>query len=141
MRGVDSPAPAVDTRFVASVAQADETARELLRQALLGDALECARDFGVFVLDEHGRYLTMNDCACALSGYDRDEILGRPIGSFNPHLARQYAEGLASRRLGGRTFVERKDGTRIEVCYRASETRVSKLPFLVVFWPAEPGEA
>jgi PAS domain S-box-containing protein len=124
--------------MVTPVGQADVTARELLRQALLGDALEFARDFGVFVLDEHGRYLTVNDCACELSGFDRDEIVGREIGSFNPHLARQYAEGLASRRLGGRTFVERKDGTRIDVCYRASETLVSKLPFLVVvFWPAD----
>jgi PAS domain S-box-containing protein len=127
---------------VALLGQADQSAHELLQQVLLGDALEFARDFGVFVLDEHGRYLTMNDCACALSGYSRDEVVGREIGTFNPHLAREYASGLAKRRLGGRTFVERKDGSRVEVCYRASETLVSKLPFLVVvFWPAEPGEA
>jgi PAS domain S-box-containing protein len=123
---------------VTLVGQAEQSAHEILQQVLLGDALEFARDFGVFVLDEHGRYLTMNDCACALAGYDRDEVVGREIGSFNPHLAREYAEGLAKRRLGGRTFIERKDGTRVEVRYRASETRVSKLPFLVVvFWPIE----
>ena len=123
---------------MAFLGQAEQSAQDLIQQALLGDALEFARDFGAFVLDEHGRYLTMNDRACELSGFDRDELVGREIGSFNPHLARQYAEGLASRRLGGRTFVERKDGTRVEVCYRASETRVSKLPFLVVvFWPVD----
>jgi PAS domain S-box-containing protein len=127
---------------VAFVESAERSAREMLQQVLLGDALEYARDFGVFVLDEHGRYLTVNDRACELSGYDRDEIVGRAIGSFNPHLARRYAEGLAQRRLGGRTFVERKDGTRIDVCYRASETRVSRLPFVVVvFWPADPDDA
>jgi PAS domain S-box-containing protein len=123
---------------VTLLGQAEQTAQDMIQQALLGDALEFARDFGAFVLDEHGRYIAVNDRACELSGFGRDEIVGRAIGSFNPHLARQYADGLANRRLGGRTFVERKDGTRIEVRYRASETRVSKLPFLVVvFWPVD----
>jgi PAS domain S-box-containing protein len=126
---------------VTLLGQAEQTAHGMIQQALLGDAFEFARDFGAFVLDEHGRYIAVNDRACELSGFDRDEIVGRAIGSFNPHLARQYAEGLARRRLGGRTFIERKDGTRIDVCYRASETRVAKLPFLVVaFWPAELDE-
>jgi PAS domain S-box-containing protein len=113
-------------------------ANAMIQRVLLGDALESATDFGAFVLDEHGRYVAVNDRACELSGYTRDEIVGRTIGEFNPHLAREYAATIEDRRRGGFTFIVRKDGERIELAYRASPTRISAMPFLVVIcWPAE----
>lgn len=114
-----------------------ERAEAAIHQALLGDALECARGFGAFVLDEDGRYIAVNDAACELSGYTREEIVGREIGSFDAHLAEEYRSALTRPARTGRTWIERKDGTRVEVEYRTSETRVARMPYLLVIcWPA-----
>ncbi len=114
----------------------DVEASTMIQQVLLGDALASATDLGAFVLDEHGRYIAVNDLGCELSGYSRQEIVGRRVGEFNPHLARLHARAIEGR-LGGTTFIERKDGTRVDVAYRASSTRISAMPFLVVVcWPA-----
>lgn len=112
-------------------------AARAIQQALLGDAFEQATELGAFVLDEYGRYVAVNAHACELSGYDRDEIVGREIGTFNPHLAAEYAAALEQDRFEGETVFTRKDGTQIDVCFRTTRTRVSGLPFLlVVCWAA-----
>ncbi len=111
-------------------------ARTHIQQVLLGDALEWATDLGAFVLDESGRYIAVNDCACKLVGTTREEALGLEIGTFNAHLAAEYARVLEEGRLEGRTYVERSDGSRLDVAYRVSRTKVGGMPFLVVlFWP------
>jgi PAS domain S-box-containing protein len=107
-------------------------AARVIHQALLGDAFERAAAIGAFVLDEHGRYVAVNEHACELSGYERDEIVGLEIGTFNPHLAAEYAAALEEGKLAGDTTLTRKDGTQVDVSFRASSTRVSGLPFLLV---------
>ena len=107
-------------------------AARAIHQALLGDAFEQAATIGAFVLDEHGRYVAVNEHACELSGYERDEIVGLEIGTFNPHLAAEYAAALDEDRLAGDTTLMRKDGTQVDVSFRATQTRVSGLPFLLV---------
>jgi PAS domain S-box-containing protein len=111
-------------------------AARAIQQALLGDAFASASELGAFVLDEDGRYIAVNEYACELSGYDRDEIVGREIGTFNPHLVEEYAAAIDERRgRGGETHLVRKDGKHVGVGYRTSSTRVSGIPFLlVVFW-------
>jgi PAS domain S-box-containing protein len=111
-------------------------ARAHIQQVLLGDALEWATDFGAFVLDEHGRYIAVNDFACRLVGLSREEILGLEIGAFNAHLVDEYAAVLDGDRRGGETHVVRADGERVDLGYRVSTTRVGGMPFLVVIcWP------
>jgi PAS domain S-box-containing protein len=115
----------------------EQRAGAVIQQALLGDALEQAKGFGAFVLDDRGRYIAVNDAACELSGYARDEIVGLRIGAFNPHLAAEYAAGRTGAQLAGQTWIARKDGTRLTLEYRASETRVARMPYLLVIcWPA-----
>lgn len=115
----------------------EQRAGAIIQQALLGDALEQAKGFGAFVLDDTGHYIAMNDAACALSGYARDEIVGLRIGAFNPHLAEEYAAGRSGAELSSRTWIKRKDGSRLELEYRVSETRVARMPYLLVIcWPA-----
>lgn len=110
-------------------------ATQAIHHALLGDAVGAATTLGALVLDESGRYVAVNDEACRLCGYARAEIVGSPIGSFNPHLAREYHDRVDAPGSGGTTFIERKDGRRIEIGFRASQTRIGALPFLVVvFW-------
>jgi PAS domain S-box-containing protein len=110
-------------------------AARAIQQALPGDAFASANELGAFGLDEHGRYIAVNEYACELSGYDRDEI-GREIGSFNTHLVEEYTAATDERRQrGGETHIDRQDGTRVGVGYRTSSTHVSGIPFLlVVFW-------
>ena len=112
------------------------TAGAMIQQALLGEALESAPALGAFVLDDDGRYVAVNAAACELAGYSREELVGRAIGSFNPHVAEEYAAVRAGRR-SGTTWIDRGDGSRVTIEYRASETRVARMPFLlVVCWPA-----
>jgi two-component system CheB/CheR fusion protein len=37
---------------------------------------------GIFILDDRGTYLDVNDKACEISGYERKELLGRGIGEW-----------------------------------------------------------
>ncbi|MBU2501536.1 PAS domain S-box protein [bacterium] len=39
---------------------------------------------GVFVADSGGRYVEVNDAGCRMTGYSREEILGRPVTDFSP---------------------------------------------------------
>jgi PAS domain S-box-containing protein len=111
-------------------------ARSHIQQVLFGDALEWATDFGAFVLDEHGRYLAVNDYACKLVGLSREELLGLEIGSFNPHVVEEYTAVLEQGRRGGQTHIVSEDGERVDVAYRVSTTKVGGMPFLVVIcWP------
>src|SRR5581483_2630523 len=100
----------------------------LVQQLLLGDALEFAADLAAFVLDEHGRYIAVNDFVCQLTGYTREELLGLEIGTLNPHLAVAYAE----RRMSGTTAVRSRTGERVQLRYRASDTKVGGMSFIVV---------
>ena len=114
---------------------------KVIHRALLGDAFAQAADLGAFVLDEDGRYVAMNDHACALSGYARSEIIGQSIGTFNPHLAEEYAAAVGARPRTGHTHIQQKDGRRIPVGYRVSATRLGAMPYLlVVCWEDEHDE-
>lgn len=120
---------------------AGPTTETIIHQALLGDAIDSAATLAAFVLDENGRYLAVNDAACALSGYERSEIVGATIGTFNPHLAQEHTRALARAGAGGRTWITTKDGSRVDVEYRTSETRVGRMPFLLVIcWQPQPDE-
>jgi len=37
---------------------------------------------GLYALDEAGRFVVVNDAYCELTGYDREQLLGRPAGEF-----------------------------------------------------------
>ncbi|HQB99391.1 MAG TPA: PAS domain S-box protein [Methanospirillum sp.] len=37
---------------------------------------------GIFVADENGRYTFINDAACAMTGYEKDELIGKNLSQF-----------------------------------------------------------
>ncbi len=79
-----SPADRACSVFVTDVTDQHAT-RQYLRASerryrLL---LEQASD-AIFVSDPDGRYVEVNDAACALLGYGRDELLGLDIGQLVP---------------------------------------------------------
>jgi PAS domain S-box-containing protein len=87
----------------------------------------------VCVYDDEGRYVTVNDCACAILGYTRDELLARDVGDFT-------AGGIDRRVLlkeetrEGTRRVTRSDGTTVPVAFVVTPTRVSGLPYFVSVW-------
>jgi PAS domain-containing protein len=79
---------------------------------------------GVLAADS-GRYIAANNYACELTGYDRAELIGRPV-----------AELRCERAEGGFAF-RCKGGEEIEVAYRAVDANLSGIQVTVgLFWPA-----
>ena len=94
----------------------------LVQSTLLGELLEHAH-VGALASDS-GRYIAANKYACELTGYDRAELLGRPVDE----LCRQHGGGVIA--LGC------KDGAAIEVGYRVVSATLAGLPVAVsLFWP------
>jgi PAS domain S-box-containing protein len=66
----------------------DATARVEAERALaerarfLGSVLETAQD-GFWVVDAQGRLIDVNPVACAISGYSREELVGKPVSDLD----------------------------------------------------------
>lgn len=110
-----------------------------LQRALLGEALDTAA-LAVFVFEDHEHYVAVNDAACELSGYTRQELLDLPLRRLaaDPKRTLRNLERVASgKRTAGSARMRRKDGTVIDVEYRAARATIAGMPFLVaVYWRA-----
>ena len=111
----------------------------LIQLALLGEAVE-HMPIAVFVFDEDGHYAAVNGHACAILGYEREELLARRAGELaaDPRTAvlayRAVAEGHAD---GAETRVLRKDGTELTLRFRGARTTINGLTYYVgVAWEA-----
>ena len=81
--------------------------------------VESIRDYAVFMLDRDGRVATWNTGAMLIKGYQREEIVGRPIDLFytredreNGRPARLLAQAANEGRVEDEGWRVRKDGTR-----------------------------
>jgi PAS domain-containing protein len=102
-------------------------ARQLVQEALLGEAFGNA-SLAAIVLDEDGRSVAVNEHACAVTGYERDELVALGV----PGIALGNGAPPA-----GTTRLRRKDGSELGVSFRGAATTVAGLPFFVVlFWEA-----
>ena len=110
---------------------------DALQETLLGEALEHA-PIAAIVLDETGRYLAANRTACRLTGYTREQLLGRGPGGLavEPEQVPAKLEQMANGDLeNGITRLRCRDGSCIPVEYRVGATRSGGLPyFVLVFW-------
>jgi PAS domain-containing protein len=94
----------------------------LVQSTLLGELLEHA-NVGVLAADS-GRYIAANEYACELIGYDRAELIGRPV------------DKLCQQRGSGVTSLGRKDGEAIQVSYQVVDAKLAGIPVkLGLFWP------
>jgi PAS domain S-box-containing protein len=112
-------------------------AEPLIQASLLGEAIDNG-PVAVFVADDDLRYIAVNEFACSLLGYSREELLGLRITDVarNPDLEADYADFVAHRSRDGRVRLVRKDGTEVTIAYRASETTVAGMRFYVAIgWP------
>ena len=104
------PARREPVEGVSSLKESDDRFRVLV---------ESIRDYAVFMLDRDGRVATWNTGAALIKGYQREEILGKPIDLFytredreNGRPARLLAEAANEGRVEDEGWRVRKDGTR-----------------------------
>jgi PAS domain S-box-containing protein len=107
-------------------------AETMIQTSLLGEAIDTGPAL-VFVADEQMRYIAVNQRACDVLGYTRDELLKLRV----PEVARasevpaEYDEMLTRGFRDGTAVLTRKDGTTVEFDYRASKARVARLEVFV----------
>jgi PAS domain S-box-containing protein len=104
----------------------------LIQTSLLGEAIENGPS-SVFVADEHGKYVAVNQAACSMLGYSREELLGLHVSDIARYTeaSDEWAEmQQAGTRIGTATLT-RKDGTNFEFTYVAGETTVAGMPVFV----------
>jgi PAS domain S-box-containing protein len=104
----------------------------LIQATLLGEAVEHG-PAAVFVADEHGRYVAVNQAACKLVGYEREELLGLRVTDLVPaeEAAQPWAEMVADGVSRGTARLLRKDGSAVEFRYVAGATKVAGMPVYV----------
>ena len=107
-------------------------AEPLIQATLLAEALDNG-PAAVFVVGDDFRHIAVTPYACTLLGYTREELLALSARELAPELDldEQLVSALSSRRLGGRTVLRRKDGSRVEIEFRAHEAQVAGMPYFV----------
>jgi PAS domain S-box-containing protein len=111
-------------------------AEPLVQAGLLGEAIDRAPD-AVLVADESMRYLAVNQAACRLLGYTREELLKMRMTDVatHPGVAEEYDEMMAHRSKTGTTVLRHKDGTEIAAAYRAHETKLAGMTvYVAILW-------
>jgi len=112
-------------------------AEPLIQASLLGEAIDHG-PVAVFVADDDLRYIAVNEFACALLGYSREELLVLKVSDVarDADAEVDLADVVAHRARDGETRLVRKDGTHVTITYRASETTVAGMRFHVAIgWP------
>jgi len=119
-----------DNTIVSNARQAQESQRRL--QALFDNALDA-----ILMADEQMRFVDANRAACVLTGYSREEILKLRVQDITPPgnqlLLREIWQNLINTgKLDGEYELQRKDGTRSTVEFRAVANIVSGLHMAIL---------
>ena len=114
-------------------------AEPLVQAGLLGEAIDRAPD-AVLVADESMRYLAVNQAACSLLGYTREELLAlrtTDVATY-PGATEDYDEMIANRHKTGVAMLRAKDGREIAARYRAHETKLAGMTvYVAIVWPLD----
>ena len=106
----------------------------ILHQALLGEALMTGGS-AVFVSDDAGRYLAVNDVVVDLLGYSREELASLNARDVTvrseEELAEVYAMLKRNRSIQETARLRRKDGSTVSFTYVGVEATVGRLPVYV----------
>jgi len=114
-------------------------AQPLIQASLIGEAID-AGPILVFVADEQMRYVAVNDYACVVLGYERQELLALAVPDVapGPDTSAQYQQFLREGEMAGTTMLRHKDGSELTFAYRACRTTIAGLPLFVAAGWLEP---
>jgi PAS domain S-box-containing protein len=104
----------------------------LIQASLLGEAIDHG-PVAVLVADEHGKHVAVNQAACSMLGYPREELLGLKVVDVARYRGAR-AEWNELRHTGARSGTSTltcKDGTTVEFRYVAGATLVAGMPLYV----------
>jgi PAS domain S-box-containing protein len=97
----------------------------LIQTSLLGEAMEHA-PVAVFVADEQGEFVAVNQSACTLLGYERGELLQLCVADVAP------GDRAPDDDVGTRTTtLTRKNGSIVGFTYASGATTVAGMPVFV----------
>jgi PAS domain S-box-containing protein len=101
----------------------------LIQATLLGEAIENG-PMAVFVADEHGKYVAVNQAACLLLGYARHELLGLSVADVARYdeASVEWTEMLKTGTRVGTSTLTCKNGATVEFSYVAGATTVAGMP-------------
>jgi len=104
----------------------------LIQASLLGEAVENG-PAAVFVADEEARYVAVNQAACRLVGYPREELLALRVTDIleSDEWPEAWDEMVADGVKQGTASLRCKDGSTVEFRYVAGATRVAGMPVYV----------
>jgi PAS domain S-box-containing protein len=106
----------------------------ILHLTLLGEALMAGRS-AVFVTDDDGRTLAVNDSAVELLGYSREELAELNVQGVSVRSEEEIAEVYAmlrrTRSIQRTARLRRKDGVVGTIAYVSLESVVAGLPVVV----------
>jgi PAS domain S-box-containing protein len=104
----------------------------LVQASLVGEAIDRGPAL-VLVADEEMSYLAVNQYACDVLGYSREELLSLKVTDVasDPGAAQAFSGFVAATAAAGRARLRRKDGTEVEFDFRASKTTVAGLELYV----------
>ena len=104
-------------------------ANPLIQATLLGEAVENG-PVAVFVADENRRYVAVNQAACALVGYSREELLALHVDDIVEDVGK-WDDMRRDGTVTGVAELTRKDGSKTHFHYVAGATVVAGMPVYV----------
>ena len=104
----------------------------LIQASLLGEAIENGPT-AVFVADENGKYVAVNQAACLMLGYTREELLDLHVADVAQYSGAgdEWAEMRRAGTRVGTASLTHKDGSTVEFAYVAGGTIVAGMPVFV----------
>ena len=100
----------------------------LVQASLLGEAIDRGPAL-VLVADEEMNHLAVNQHACDVLGYTREELLTVKVADVAPD--GELAQLRAAPTVAGTARVRRKDGTELALEFRATRTTVAGMQLFV----------
>jgi PAS domain S-box-containing protein len=103
-----------------------------VQQSLLAQVVDTAPAL-VFVADEEMRYVAVNQTACDVLGYTRDELLRLRVTDVaaSDEAPELYIEMLQNRGQTGTTPIRTKDGRLLRLHYKAGQTQIAGMHYFV----------
>jgi PAS domain S-box-containing protein len=113
-----------------------------VQATLLGEAVDAA-ELAILVSDEEGRCIAVNEQACALLGYTREQLLTLEVRDFAPDTDVQECFRVVQELGTGEGIANavRSDGSRLAVRYWSTPTRVAQMRLVVSLGRPEPDPA